>query len=311
MVFYGLRDAFHSLPIPPHFKPALGGLGIGLIALALPQVLGGGYGWIQQAIDGRLAGVILLSLIFAKMVAFALTVSSGGSGGVFAPSLFVGAMLGGLTAHLFHQPAAGFVVVGMAAVFGGAARVPLATILMVTEMTGGYHLLGAAALTVMLSYMIQKALSESLRYRTLYEAQVPGRADSPAHHVEQLECAVHLLGTSRVSMPPTCTHLDLRALIASGIPVDLPDGKRLVMGMLRSKSPYVGMRVQEVFPAEMREELEVVAVFRQGHTLLPHVGLVFQPEDRMMAVTSPVAWDRLADHFSPYTFDMRQTGTAS
>ncbi|MEJ2685315.1 MAG: chloride channel protein [Candidatus Sulfobium sp.] len=310
MVFYGLRDAFHSIPIPPHFKPALGGLGIGLIALVLPQVLGGGYGWIQQAIDGHLAGVVLLSLIFAKMVAFAFTVSSGGSGGVFAPSLFVGAMLGGLAAHLFHQPAAGFVVVGMAAVFGGAARVPLATILMVTEMTGGYHLLGAAALTVMLSYMIQKALSESLKYRTLYEAQVAGRADSPAHHVEQLECAVHLLGTSRVNMPSTCTHLDLRALIASGIPVDLPDGKRLVMGMLRPKSPYVGMKVHEVFPLEKREELEVVAVFRQGHTLLPHTGLVFQSDDRVMAVTTPSAWKRLADHFSPYRFDAPQAGGA-
>jgi hypothetical protein len=148
----------------------------------------------------------------------------------------------------------------------------------------------------MLSYMVQKALSESLRYRTLYEAQVAGRADSPAHHVEQLECAVHLLGTSRVNMPPTCTHLDLRALIASGIPVDMPDGKRLVIGMLRPKSPHVGMRVQEI-----------VAIFRQGHTLLPHAGLVFEPEDRMMAVTTPGAWEKLADHFSPYTPEMRQT----
>jgi CIC family chloride channel protein len=307
MVFYGMRDAFHRLPMPSHFKPALGGLGIGLIALVLPQVLGGGYGWIQQAIDGRLAGFILLSLIFAKLVAFAFTVSSGGSGGVFAPSLFVGAMLGGFAAHLFQQPPAGFVIVGMAAVFAGAARVPLATILMVTEMTGGYHLLGAAALTVMLSYTIQVGLSESLKYRTLYEAQVKGRADSPAHHVEQLECAVHLLGASRVLMPSSCSHLDLRALIASGIPVDLPDGKRLVIGMLKPGSPYVGMRVQDVFPADSRDDLEVVAVFRQGHTLLPHAGLLFAPDDRMMAVTTPDTWEKLAEHFSPYIFDERQS----
>jgi CIC family chloride channel protein len=305
MVFYGLRDAFHSLPIPPHLKPATGGLGIGLIAVVLPQVLGGGYGWIQQAIDGRLTGILLLSLLFAKILAFALTVGSGGSGGVFAPSLFTGAMLGGLAAHFFHQPAAGFVIVGMAAVFGGAARVPLATILMVTEMTGGYHLLGAAALTVMLSYVIQVALSEPFKYRTLYEAQVRGRADSPAHHVEQLECALHLLDASRISMPTTCSHLDLRALLASGVPIDLPDGKRLVIGMLKPESPYAGKRVQEVFPPEQREELEVVAVFRQGHTLLPHSGLIFEPDDRMMAVTTPGVWKGLAEHFSPYTIDAR------
>ncbi len=75
------------------------------------------------------------------ILAFALTVSSGGSGGVFAPSLFVGAMLGGSLAQLFHQSPAAFVVVGMAAVFGGAAHVPIAILLMVTEMTGGYHCL--------------------------------------------------------------------------------------------------------------------------------------------------------------------------
>lgn len=138
--FYGLRDLFRALRIPPHFKPALGGLGVGLLALALPQVLGGGYGLIQQAIDGRLATGLLLALLFAKILALGLTVSSGGSGGVFAPTLFVGAMLGGLIAQLLHQPPAPYVVVGMASVFGGAARVPIATMLMVTEMTEGYQL---------------------------------------------------------------------------------------------------------------------------------------------------------------------------
>ncbi|HXH27501.1 MAG TPA: chloride channel protein, partial [Candidatus Polarisedimenticolia bacterium] len=163
LVFYGMRDAFHRLPMPPHLKPALGGLGVGLLALALPQVLGGGYGWIQEAIDGRLAWRLLLVLVFAKMVAFALTVSSGGSGGVFAPSLYVGGMLGGLLAALFHQPPAAFVVVGMASTFGAAARVPIATLLMVTEMTGGYQLLVPAGLAVTLSYSLQGALSKRLR----------------------------------------------------------------------------------------------------------------------------------------------------
>ncbi|MEJ2236657.1 MAG: chloride channel protein [Syntrophobacterales bacterium] len=161
-VFYRIRDGFAALPIPPHFKPALGGLGIGLLAMGLPQVLGGGYGWIQEAIDGRLSLILLLVLIFAKLLAFSLTVSSGGSGGVFAPSLYVGAMLGGLLAQLFHQPSAAFVIVGMAAVFAGAARVPLASMLMVTEMTGGYHLLPPAALAVILSPVVQ------IRRRTIW-----------------------------------------------------------------------------------------------------------------------------------------------
>jgi Voltage gated chloride channel len=125
-VFYRVRDGFVALPVPTWTKPAIGGLLLGLLALRLPQVLGGGYGWIQEAIDGRLAVRLLLVLIVAKILALSLTVSSGGSGGVFAPSLFIGAMLGGAFAGIFHQPPAAWVIVGMAAVFGGAARVPIA-----------------------------------------------------------------------------------------------------------------------------------------------------------------------------------------
>ena len=148
-ILYRVRDIFHAIPIPPHIKPAIGGLGVGLMALALPQVLGGGYGWIQEAIDGKLAFSIMAILIFAKMIALGLTISSGGSGGVFTPGLFVGAMLGGALAKVFHQPDAAFVIVGMAAVFGSAARVPIATLLLVTEMTGGYQLIVPAALAIM------------------------------------------------------------------------------------------------------------------------------------------------------------------
>jgi CIC family chloride channel protein len=277
----------------------LGGLGIGLLAMGLPQVLGGGYGWIQEAIDGRLSLTILLALVFAKMFAFSLTVSSGGSGGVFAPSLYVGAMLGGLLAQLFHQPSAAFVVVGMAAVFAGAARVPLASMLMVTEMTGGYHLLPPAALAVILSYLIQVSLSGHLKYGSLYEAQVPGRADSPAHHNEHLEAAIHLLHNRRVSVPDTVSHLDLRALLASGISLDLPDGKKLALGSLKKECPYVGKAIQESFPLAEQEGFEVVAVFRQGHTLLPHSGLVLKPEDRLLVITTEEVWGRLESHLAP------------
>ncbi|MCG6917940.1 MAG: chloride channel protein, partial [Deltaproteobacteria bacterium] len=252
-----------------------------------------------EAIDGRLSLIVLLALVFAKMLAFSLTVSSGGSGGVFAPSLYVGAMLGGLLAQLFHQPAAAFVVVGMAAVFAGAARVPVASMLMVTEMTGGYHLLPPAALTVILSYLIQVSLSGKLKYGSLYEAQVPGRADSPAHHAEHLEAAIHLLQTRHVSVPATVSHMDLRVLLASGISLDLPDGKKLALGSLKKKSPYVGRSVEENFPQTAKEDFEVVAVFRQGHTLLPHSGLILKPEDRLLVITTEEVWKKLEFHLAP------------
>jgi len=183
-IFYHTRDFFKELALPNVFKPALGGLLLGLMALILPQVLGGGYYWIQAAIDGRLDVGLMFILIFAKMIALALTVGSGGSGGVFAPSLFVGAMLGGSMAHLFQQSPAPYVVIGMAAVFGAAARVPLATLFMVIEMTGAFHLLGATALSVTLSYVVHRFLSSGFKYQSLYEGQVPTKFQSPAHRGE-------------------------------------------------------------------------------------------------------------------------------
>jgi len=298
MVFYGTRDAFHALPIPPHIKPAIGGLGIGLLAMVLPQVLGGGYGWIQEAIDGHLALGLLLALVFAKMIAFALTVSSGGSGGVFAPGLFVGAMLGGVLAQLFHQPPAAFVIVGMAVVFGGAARVPIATLLMVTEMTGGYALLVPAALAVTLSYMIQVTLSAHLKYNSLYEAQVPGRADSPAHYTEHLEAALRLLGEHRLSAPTAITHLDLKKLLELGVPVDLPAGEQLLTGTLKPGSPYIGKPIRACFSRDERDGVEVVAVFRREHTLLPYSNLKLRAGDQLLLITSPQRWQQIAPEFA-------------
>lgn len=300
MVFYGMRDAFHALPLPAHVKPAIGGLGVGLLALALPQVLGGGYGWVQEAIDGRLGVVLLLSLLCAKLLAFALTVASGGSGGVFAPSLFVGAMLGGSLAQLMHQPPAAFVIVGMAAVFGGAARVPIATLLMVTEMTGGYHLLVPAALAVMLSYLVQSRLSAPLTYRSLYEAQVPGRADSPAHHLEHLQTALRLLAEHKISAPATIGHLDLQTLLESGVAVDLPDNQQLALGILQAHSSWVGTSLHEDCGQEEANDVHIVAVIRQGRMLFPGVAPVLQAGDRVLVITPQQSWKRLTPHLASF-----------
>lgn len=183
-VFYKLHDGFLSLRIPPVFKPALGALGVGLIALAVPQVLGGGYGYIQRSIDGVIPVRVMLLCLAAKLAAFPLTVSSGGSGGVFAPTLFMGAMLGGSLAKVCGQPVAAFAIAGMAATFGAAARAPIATLVMVMEMTGNFQLLVPTALSVFLAYLISDTLTGRAKYRSLYHSQVPGREASPAHRAD-------------------------------------------------------------------------------------------------------------------------------
>lgn len=298
-VFYKVRDAFAALHIPSWIKPGVGGLCLGLMALRLPQVLGGGYGWIQEAIDGDLALKLLVVLLLAKIVAMSLTVSSGGSGGVFAPSMFVGAMLGGSFAGIFHHSPAALVIVGMAAVFGGAARVPIATLLMVTEMTGGYQLLVPAGLAVMLSYLIQVRLSSFLKYGSLYEGQVAGRADSPAHREEIVQIAIRLLERGNINLPPQVTHLHLAALLRSGLALDLQDGSQLVVGALRPDSPWVGKTIQSRVLTGPLAESKIMAVLRGKSVMLARPETVLQPGDRLLLMAPPEAQTELAKHLAP------------
>jgi CIC family chloride channel protein len=298
-VFYRLRDAFRLLPFPPAFNPAIGGLAVGLLALKFPQVLGGGYGWIQEAIDGRLVVKLLIALLFLKIVAFAFTVSSGGSGGVFAPTLFVGAMLGGFLSSAAHLPSAMFVVVGMAATFGAAARVPIASLVMVTEMTGGYRLLPPAAFAVLLAYLVQTQLSAHLKYTSLYEAQVLGRAQSPTRYVENVQLALKLLGSRKIPRAARISHLNLVALLDSGIPVTLPGRKELAVGVLPSQASLVGKTVRECYEAVGKEGLEIVAILRDGEMILADPATVFRENDRILIVGSTKARGRIAEHFAP------------
>ena len=180
-VFYGLQKWFRKLRMPAALKPVLGGLGLGLLATAVPQVLGSGYGWVQAALYGHMALWVMLVVALAKILATSLTISSGGSGGVFAPSLVIGAMLGGafgataqtLLPHVVQDPRA-YVLVGMSGFFAGVSNTPVATLIMVSELTGNYGLLAPLMLVSVVAMLTARATS-------IYEKQVPGRIDSPAH----------------------------------------------------------------------------------------------------------------------------------
>lgn len=180
-VFYKMRDGFRKIPIPNFLKPAIGGLLLGLLAMVVPQVLGSGYGWVQAALYGKMALWVMLVVALAKIVATSLTISSGGSGGVFAPSLVIGAMLGGAfgaTAQIMFpmlvQDPRAYVLVGMAGFFAGVANAPIATLIMVSELTGNYSLLAPLMLVCVIAMAV-------MRKNTIYEQQVACRFDSPAH----------------------------------------------------------------------------------------------------------------------------------
>lgn len=260
-VFYGMnRRVFAPLKIPKPLKPMLGGLAVGLLALFVPQALGAGYGWLQEVIlptknvlpsAGWTGAGVLLGFALLKVLTTSLSVSSGGSGGVFGPSIVIGGMVGGAFGLAFHaiapslvpQPGA-FAIVGMACFFGGVAHVPVSSLVMASEMTGSYDLL----VPIMLAEVVVLLM---LRRWTLYEKQVPTRRDSPAHGAEYvLDVLEHvtvadILDRKRdVVMVEASTPLDqllhrLAAASQSVFPVRNADGSLLGIVTLDSLRSFL------------------------------------------------------------------------
>jgi CIC family chloride channel protein len=298
-VFYRVRDLFRALPVHAALKPAIGGLLTGLIAMRLPHLIGGGYGWMQRAIDGRLALGLLVALVFGKIIALSFTVGSGGSGGVFAPSLYIGAMLGGALAAAVQLPSAPFVIVGMAAVFAGAAHVPFATMMMVVEMTGGYSLLVPAALAVMLSYLVQTRLSRHLRYRSVYEAQVGSRGESPAHHSAHLEIALRILRERQLSKLGHLGEVDLVSVLRAGLPVEIGNDQQIVVRVLRESSTLVNADIRS--SSRLRDAgANIIGILRGEHMLAPRPDLVLQSGDRLILVVPGASLDLLRDDLAAW-----------
>ena len=191
--FHNTRRFFSSLRIPKFLRPMIGAALAGLIGVLFPQVLGLGYGFLQYLIDGNLAAaspnyvvmpivVSLLLIILLKILATSLTVGSGGSAGVFAPSLVIGGFVGATLWVVVNYLLPGWirvpapvVIIGMMALFAGVGRVPIAVILMVSEMTGTLALIAPSMVAVVIAYFVTGP-----KY-TIYKSQVLNRTQSPAH----------------------------------------------------------------------------------------------------------------------------------
>lgn len=164
---YKSEDIFNVLKIPEYIKPAIGGLIIGFIGLYFPQIFGVGYGVIENMINKGIALGVITALIFLKIIATSVTLGSGGSGGIFAPSLFIGALLGeafGKVVPLIFPavviPPGAFALVGMAAVFAGTSHAPISAILLLFEMTGNYKILAPLMITCVISVLLVRWMTK-------------------------------------------------------------------------------------------------------------------------------------------------------
>jgi CIC family chloride channel protein len=230
-IFGRLKDRFgYTVPM------VVGGLAMGLFGMYFPQVLGGGYGWLELSINGQLGLGFLGGLFFGKVLATSLTVGSGLSGGMFAPALFLGGAAGGVVGQAGHmlapsvvtQPGA-YTLVGMATFFAGVAHAPIGPLIMVSEITQGYGLLAP----LMLCSAVALVLCDDIH---LYENQVENKFASPAHVSDATNNILEGVPVSSVFTPGRSTILEesvtLKALahIISGtselvFPVKNAEGK--------------------------------------------------------------------------------------
>ena len=178
-ILYGAEDLADRLWRGPEWlRPAVGGVLLGLLLLGLPQLYGVGYPVLESAVRGNIVVVLLIALLVGKMVATSLTIAIGGSGGVFAPSLFMGAMLGALVGAggtaLFGggiAPAGAYAIVGMGAVFAAAARAPITAVIIIFELTGDYTII----LPLMTAVVVAVAVSRLLSHDTIYTLKLRRR----------------------------------------------------------------------------------------------------------------------------------------
>ena len=294
-VFYGIRDLFRAIRIPNHIKPAIGGLLMGLLAVFVPETISTGYGWVQKAMTGDYIGWSLILLALAKIVAMSLTISSGGSGGVFGPNVYIGGMVGAWVAFVADRfiPGAGFnpaafAVVGMAAVFAGTARVPIATLIMVAEMTGGYGLIVPSMLATIIAFVVERTVSAGFKYPRLYEAQVELRSDSPTHLESMLNATFSVLERGPLVDLRNVTLPHLASLLRHGTPIPIHGGQGNLSNVsLPHNSLLAGRTIEEVF--EPFPELLAVAIIRDQQIHLPRGSTRMQAGDQLLIAANETA----------------------
>ena len=209
-LLYGCEDAVDKIRAPAWLKGFAGFALVGAIGVAVPQVLGVGYAAMQHVLDGHVDFTRAVSMALLKPVATSITLASGGSGGVFAPSLFTGAMFGdafGRVAHalfpIWTAPPAAYGLVAMAAFFAAAAEAPITALMIVFEMSDDYTII----LPLMIATVVATILGRRLIDGTVYELKLLRRG----------------IDWKRVRRPHALAHLKLASLTASDAFVAAPD----------------------------------------------------------------------------------------
>ncbi len=324
-VLYGMEDRADRLwRFSEAWRPAAGGLLLGLLLLALPQMYGVGYPVLEGAIAGRYALLFLLVLLAGKVIATSLTLSIGGSGGVFAPSLFMGAMLGsayGLAAHDLVPgiagPAGAYGLIGMGAVFAAAGRAPMTAILIIFELTGDYRIM----LPLMLAVVLATALANRLSPDSIYTLKLRrrgidlrrGLAGSP---METLTVAQAMRPIPEAVAEDTPL-VDVVERVSDGDDIALPvvDAEGTLIGVLMAQELEQAMREDEL-DANAGSLVRRLPTLRADESLAEATGTLVQTDSSGLAVLDPdsariVGWLSHRDILRVYDQRLKQQRAGS
>jgi len=259
-VLYATEDIADKLWKGPEWlRPGVGGLLLGLLLLALPQMYGVGYPVLENAVQGRYVIGFLLVLLVAKILATSLTIAIGGSGGVFAPSLFLGAMLGAAFGQVMDTlfPGLGinpgaYALVAMAAVFSGAARAPITAVIILFELTGEYSII----LPLMLAVVVATGASAALSKDTIYTKKLRRRGvDLKSHAHAQILRDV----TVKVAMDPPPRSLSPELAVAQASTALLSEHMRC-LPVITGGGEFVGIVRAGAVASAMTEDDDAPAV---------------------------------------------------
>jgi CIC family chloride channel protein len=240
-ILLGIRARFLRFPLKTVWlQPAVGGLLVGVMGWFVPQVLGVGYGYVGEALNGRMAFRMMALLVVLKLIAVTTSYATGNAGGIFGPSLFIGAMLGGTVGTVAHSlfPAytatpGAYALVGMGAVFAGVVRTPMTSVLMIFEMTQDY----AVIVPLMIANLVSLFVASRLQEEPIYEGlavqdgiHLPSAQGRLRHGQRQIIKVMQCAGDSLPADTPVREALE--RVRSSGIRTWLVTDQRGVIGVL-------------------------------------------------------------------------------
>jgi CIC family chloride channel protein len=278
---YKCEDVFDSIKLPGYLKPAVGGLLVGCVGLFFPQVFSDGYPAVNLALNDELTLTLAVVLVFAKIAATSFTLGSGNSGGIFAPSLFMGAMLGaalGTVAHTFMPDvtasAGAYALVGMAALVAGTTHAPITAMLIIFEMTNDYSII----LPLMLCSAVSTLVSSHISRESIYTLKLVRRGINIRRGVDvNVMGSITVDSVMRKDVQTVGAHLPVSEFLevlrnASGTSFPMVDASGKLLGVVSLED------AREVVLDESRSGLERILIVQDiadcnppvlspGHTL--------------------------------------------